>query len=167
MLATEQEPALQSRYAQPFLGEAKRFAGELSAWREAQAAWESGAAVLHDISEGGVYGALWELGERFGVGMEVDLKSIPIRQETVEICEFFQLNPYKLLSTGSLLVVAEDGNALASAIRRAGGSAGVVGKVTDTNDRVLLCGEERRFLETAQTDELYRILYKTRRKWKE
>ena len=33
-----------------------------------------------------------------GVGLEIDLKKIPIRQETIEICEFFDLNPYKLLS---------------------------------------------------------------------
>ncbi|MCM1283194.1 MAG: AIR synthase-related protein [Muribaculaceae bacterium] len=157
VLAKERQEDLRSRYTQPFLDRAVLPEKALSVRCEAAAATEAGAA-MHDISEGGIYGALWELGQRFHVGLEVDLKQIPIRQETVEICEFFQLNPYKLLSTGSLLIAAEDGNALAAEIRRAGYDATVIGRITEGNERVLLCEEERRFLETAQTDELYKII---------
>ena len=95
------------------------------------------------------------LGQSSGVGLEIDLKKIPIRQETVEICEFFDLNPYKLVSGGAAVMAAEDGNALVHAIRLAGGDATIVGKATDSNDRVLINGDERRFLETTQTDELW------------
>ncbi len=86
---------------------------------------------------GGVFGALWELGQCSGVGLEIDLKKIPIRQETIEICEFFDLNPYKLLSGGSLLLAAADGNALVHAIRQAGGEAVIIGRTIDSNDRGL------------------------------
>ena len=104
------------------------------------------------------FGALWELGQCSGVGLEIDLKKIPIRQETIEICEFFDLNPYKLLSGGSLLLAAADGNALVHAIRQAGGEAVIIGRTIDSNDRVLINGEERRFLETTQTDELWNMV---------
>ena len=112
---------------------------------------------MHDVSEGGIYGALWELGECYRVGLEIDLKKIPIRQETVEVCEFFHLNPYKLLSTGSVLIVSKDGDFIVSEIGKAGGTASVIGKVTGGNDRVLFCEEEKRFLEMTQTDELYQM----------
>lgn len=158
ILAHAREEELRSRYAQPFLDRAKQTAGGLSIRTTARAALQSGAAAMHDVSSGGIYGALWEFAENSGVGLEIYLKAIPIRQETVEICEFFQLNPYKLLSTGSLLIAAEDGGTVASKIRQANGEAAVIGKITGGNDRVLLCGEERRFLETAQTDELYKII---------
>ena len=97
------------------------------------------------------------MGQRGGVGLEIDLKKIPVRQETIEICEFFDLNPYKLVSGGSLLIATEDGNALVRALEQEGISSVVIGKVTDSNDRVLLNGEERRFLETTQTDELWKL----------
>ena len=75
----------------------------------------------------------------------------------MEICEFFDLNPYKLLSGGSLLLVAEDGNAVVQAIEKSGGKAVIIGRTTAGNDRVILNGEERRFLETTQTDELWKL----------
>lgn len=157
VLATQYEKELLERYAGPFVERAKHFIDYLSIQSEAAVATKSGVAAMHDISEGGVFGALWEMGLSSGVGLEIDLKKIPIRQETVEICEFFDVNPYKLTSAGSVLMAANDGNALVHAICQAGGEAVIVGKATAGNDRVLINGEERRFLEMTQTDELWRI----------
>lgn len=56
---------------------------------EAAVAARSGVSAMHDITEGGIFGALWEMAEASGVGLEIDLKKIPVRQETIEICEFF------------------------------------------------------------------------------
>lgn len=157
ILAIEKEKELLERYAQPFIDQAKKFVDYLSIRSEAAVAAQSGVAAMHDISEGGVFGALWELGQSSGVGLEIELKKIPLRQETVEICEFFNLNPYKMVSGGSVLMAAKDGNAIVHAIRQAGGEAVIIGKATDSNDRVLINGDERRFLETTQTDELMKL----------
>ena len=157
ILAMEHRDELSSRYAQPFLDKASRFMNDLSIRSEAAVAAQSGVAAMHDLSEGGIFGALWEMGQCSGVGLEIDLKKIPIRQETIEICEFYDLNPYKLLSGGSLLLAAKDGNALVHAIRKAGVEATMIGRTTSSNDRVLINGEEHRFLETTQTDELWKI----------
>jgi hydrogenase maturation factor len=113
---------------------------------------------MHDVSRGGVFGALWEMAQAAGVGLEIDLKKIPIRQETVEICEYFDLNPYKLFSGGCMLMAARDGSAVADAFAAAQLPAVVIGRATAGNDRVLFQGEERRFLETAQTDEIHKII---------
>ena len=157
ILAREKEAELRSRYAQPFIDKAKTFSQMMSIIPEAAVAVKSGAGAMHDVSEGGVFGALWELAESSGVGLEIDLKKIPIRQETVEICEYFDINPYKMLSGGSLLIATKDGNGLVMELEKAGLPAVVIGKATDSNDRVLLNEDERRFLETTQTDELYSI----------
>ena len=157
ILATQHEEELLGRYAAPFIGRAKRFTDYLSIRSEAAVAAKSGVAAMHDISEGGVFGALWEMGLSSGVGLEIDLKKIPIRQETVEICEFFDINPYKLLSGGAAVMAATDGNALVHVLQQAGIEATIVGKATDSNDRVLINGDERRFLETTQTDELFKM----------
>ena len=157
ILALQRNQELSERFAQPFLDRAQAFSRYLSIRSEAAVAAKSGVAAMHDVSEGGIFGALWEMGQRFGVGLEIDLKKIPIRQETIEICEFFDLNPYKLVSGGSLLMAARDGNALVHAIEQEGIHAVVIGRTTDSNDRVLINGEERRFLETTQTDELWKL----------
>ena len=157
ILAMRHEQELSGRYAAPFIDRAKRFIDYLSIRSEAAVAAKSGVAAMHDISEGGVFGALWEMGQSSGVGLEIDLKKIPIRQETVEICEFFDINPYKLLSGGAAVMAATDGNALVHVLQQAGIEATIVGKATDSNDRVLINGDERRFLETTQTDELFKM----------
>ena len=157
ILAKEREEELRTRYAKPFIDNAKVFGQMMSIIPEAAVAAKSGAGAMHDVSEGGIFGALWELAQSSGVGLEIDLKKIPIRQETVEICEFFDLNPYKIVSGGSLLIATEDGNGMVLELEKAGIPAVVIGKATDGNDRVLLNEDERRFLETTQTDELYNL----------
>lgn len=146
-LALEKEEELRGRYSQPFIDKAKISRQLMSIIPEAAVATKSGACAMHDVSEGGIFGALWEMAECAGVGLEIDLKKIPIRQETIEICEFFDINPYKIVSGGSLLIATEDGNALVREMEKAGIPATVIGKATDSNDRVLLNEDERRFLE--------------------
>jgi hydrogenase maturation factor len=157
ILATERESILTERLPRTFVERAKGFDELLPVWREAFLAAAAGVCAMHDVSYGGVFGALWEMAASAGVGLEIELKKIPIRQETVEICEYFDLNPYKLFSGGCMLMAAPDGNALAETLAEAQIPAVVIGKTTAGNDRVLLQGEERRFLETAQTDELHKI----------
>ncbi len=157
ILAKEKEEELQTRFAVPFIDRAKAFASFLPIWSEAAVAAKSGACIMHDVSEGGIYGALWELAERAGVGLEIDLAKLPIRQETVEICEFFDLNPYKLLGGGSLLIATANGEQMVATLEESGYVATVIGRTTEGNDRILFRGEERRFLETTQTDEMVEI----------
>lgn len=157
MLAKEKAELLRTRFAQPFIDRAARYSSLHSIQKEAAIARQAGAAALHDVEEGGIFGALWELAEASGVGLEIDLKKIPIRQETVEITEVFDVNPYKLLSGGCLLIAAEDGIAVKRELEKEGIPAKLIGVATDGNDRVLLHDGERRFLETVQTDEIYKV----------
>lgn len=158
IIAKEKETELLTRYPKALVDEAKGFDRYLSVLPEAATAVKSGVSAMHDVTEGGIFGALWEMAESAGVGLEIDLKKIPIRQETVEVCEFFDVNPYELISSGSMLMAASDGNGLVRALEAEGIPAVCIGKVTDGNDRVIVSGEERRFLEPPKTDELYRVV---------
>lgn len=143
------------RYPADIVEEAADFYRYLSVVPEAATAVKSGAGYLHVVREGGVFGGLWELAAANGVGLVVDLKRIPVRQETIEICEFFDLNPYELLAGGSLLIVTPDGTKLVQALESAGVPAAVIGHTTQGNDRIIRRGEESRFLEPANGDQLY------------
>ena len=158
ILAKERERELLGRYATTFIDRSKDLDAYISVLSEAAVAARSGVSAMHDITEGGIFGALWEMAEASGVGLEIDLKKIPVRQETIEICEFFGLNPSELISGGSMLMAAEDGNQLVHELEKAGIPAAVIGKAMAGNDRVLRNEEERRFLEPPKPDELYRVI---------
>ncbi|MGI5931339.1 MAG: AIR synthase family protein [Eubacterium sp.] len=158
ILAKEKEAELLTRYPADLINTAKGFDRYLSVVPEAAIAVKSGVHAMHDVTEGGIFGALWEVAEASGVGLEIDFKKIPIRQESVEICEFFHINPYELISSGSMLMAAPDGTGLVRALEKAGIPAAVVGKVTDGNDRILEQEDERRFLEPPKTDEIYKVV---------
>ena len=157
LLAKAKEKELLTRYPLRMIKEAQSFDRWLSIVPEAATAIKSGVYRMHDASEGGIFGALWEFGRMSGVGLEIDLKKLPIRQETVEICEFLELNPYELLSGGCLIIAADNGTDLAEKLMSGGIPAVVVGKVTDNNDRVLINEDERRFLDLPKSDEIYKF----------
>jgi len=157
IIAKEKEQELLSKFAPSFVEKAKSFSDYLSVVPEAAVAAKSGVSAMHDVTEGGIFGALWEVAEASGTGLEIDLKKIPVRQETIEVCEYFGLNPYTLISSGSMLIAGPAGHDLVRVLQEAGIHAAVVGKVTSGNDRVLLNEGERRFLEPPKTDELYKI----------
>ena len=118
-----------------------------------------GVSAMHDITEGGVFGALWEVAAAGNVGLSVDLKKVPLKQETVEICEFFDLNPYQLISSGSMLIACDKGHDLVELLKKEGIHSAVIGKFTDNNDKVIIYDEgETRYLEPPKTDELYNII---------
>lgn len=158
IIAKEKEQELLSRYPAQLVEAAKNFDKYLSVLPEAASAVKSGVSAMHDVTEGGIFGALWEMAEASGVGLEIDLKKIPVKQETIEVCEFFGINPYELISSGSMLMAAPDGNTLVRELEKQGIHAAVVGKVVAGNDRVLLNEDETRFLEPPKTDELYKVV---------
>ena len=157
ILAKEREEELRKRFPSILVHTARDFSHLLSVIEEARIATEHGVSAMHDITEGGIFGALWEMASGAGVGLEVDLKKIPIRQETVEICEYFGLNPYQLMSSGSILAASDDGYELVRKLEQAGIHAVVVGRTNGENDRILYNGEDVRYLDKPQPDELYRI----------
>ena len=158
ILAKEKEDELLSKFPRHLVDEAKEYDRMMSVIPEAAIAVKSNVSAMHDITEGGVFGALWELAESAGVGLTVDLKKLPIKQATVEICNYYDINPYELMSSGSMLMAVYNGHDLVRALEQEQIHAVVVGKVTDSNDKIVINGEETRFLEPPKTDELYKAL---------
>ena len=160
-LAERFRQKLLARYPAYLVEEAAGFGRYQSILPEAAAAVRSGVCAMHDASEGGIFAALWELAEGAGVGLTIDLKKLPLKQETVEVCECCGANPYELMSGGCLVMTSEDGAGLVSGLQEKGIPAVVVGKVTDSNDRIFVNGEEIRYMDRPARDELYRVLEET------
>ena len=160
-IAKEQKEALLQRLPARFIAEAASYDKYMSVVPEAGIAWKEGVVAMHDVSGGGIFRALWEVAESAETGIRIDLKKIPVKQESIEICQVFGLNPYELLSGGALLMIAEDGDVLVEKLAQEGIFAAVIGRLTDDNDRVIVTrgedGEELRYLDRPRTDEIDKL----------
>ncbi len=158
ILSGMKKDELVKRYPVPFVEEAASFRKLLDIRTEAQVISRFDSCSVHDISGGGIMAALWEMSERAGCGLMADLKKIPIRQETIEICEFFEINPYLLASAGSLLISCDDAERIVYELENVGVNAAVIGSLTEGNDKLILNDEDRSFLQLPQSDEILKIL---------
>lgn len=141
-----------SRFPNDFLDRTAQYFESISSVADAKEALSAGADALYNVGETGLFGALWEIGEASDVGLCVEHKRIPVRQETIEICEFFDRNPYLIPSDGVLLAGTEQGEALVEVFEAAGIPAAVIGTVTKGRDRVVENRGVKRFLVPPGTD---------------
>ena len=114
-------------------------------------------SYVGEIGEQGILSALWRMAEELGTGLEIRLRDIPIRQETVEILEKFDLNPYYALSDGAYLVVTRHGDELITAARSAGLTCDEIGELRPGIARTVINGESVRYLDRPQPEELNKV----------
>ena len=159
ILASEKEE-LRDVFPETILMRLRKLREYLSVRPEAQICAREGADCLVDLSEGGIYAALWRLSVKTRRGLRVDMASIPLLQETIELANYYDIDPYKMRSAGSLLAVTADADALVEALEGSGIPAVKIGELTEDHDKTLINDDEVRYLDLPQTDELHRILDK-------
>lgn len=156
-ITEEKEEALTARFTPAFLQQIKSYKPQIYALKESAIAKAMGVSVIRQVGEGGILAALHYLAQETRLGLSVEMKKISIKQETIEVCEHFRLNPYQLTSTGCMLMVTDRGEELAGALAREGIQASVIGQLTQSNDKIILNGEEIRYIDRPAPDELRKI----------
>ena len=119
-----------------------------------------GALEWEEVSEGGILTALWNLSGAYMLGFEIHLHQIPVKQETIEVCERYDLNPYRLYSKNCVIAAAENGGDLVRRLCEAGIPSAVIGMVSQGIRREIRYSQVRGYLERPREDELYKILAK-------
>lgn len=123
---------------------------------------ECGVNYMHDISFGGVYRALFELAEYSNHGISVLHEEIPIRQDTIEVSEFFNINPYLLLGTGGVIAVCSEEKVGDLKLKLESNKVpyGIIGKITDHKERIICSNinDMKRSINFYEEDEIYRII---------
>ncbi len=102
------------------------------------------------LGSGGLMAGLWNIGEREGAGLVIYADRINYEQETIEISNYFNLNPLELNSKGAYLLATDKGEELTLALRSAGIDAVCIGEVTKDKKRVVIFEDEERFIESPQ-----------------
>jgi len=140
---------------------AKSMIERISVVKEGVIAGSLGVEMMHDVTEGGVLGAVWEVCARAGVGAEIEAGALPFDEVTMTVCAALGLDPMRLISSGSMLMcVPEDlWAALNGKLSEAGIEAGVIGRVTEKENGVSLVFRDgtRETVGPPGPDEIYSL----------
>jgi hydrogenase maturation factor len=158
VLGSERYEQLHQRYAVDFLESVRSYDSRLTYEKEYEVLAKESFQCAVECGYGGIFQALFTLGYAFALGLRVDLKRIPITQPTIEVAEFFDLNPYMLHSGGAMVIACVNGERLVEQLARAGVDAVVVGHMTKEKARIVYLEDEERFLTPVHKDELVSVI---------
>ncbi len=111
-----------------------------------------------DGQNGGVLAALWRLLKKHKSGGSYALTAIPVRQQTIEICETFGLNPYRLDAPSCRVWLTGDAAGLKKLTAAAGVPFAVIGYTAEGVGIWRTDTEVPSSLRRPEDDELWKIL---------
>lgn len=110
------------------------------------------------VCECGVLNSLWDYSIKGNAGFEIDIRKVPVRQEIIEICEMYGINPYELESMGTLLVTYFGECDIVNILNEKNVTANVIGEFVSSNNKIIRSLSEERFLEMPGQDEIYKVV---------
>ncbi|MBF4695232.1 AIR synthase family protein [Fusibacter ferrireducens] len=165
IIAKEKEEILKDYLTKNEIQDAQSFIEQISVLREGEIGKHLKVSAMHDVTEGGVLGAIYEMCEASKVGCKVYNNKFAIHELTQKICEHFNINPLKLISSGSMLMSVDKDVAPAyeQAMIEAEIPYSKIGVLTEEMDRILIFGEEADeeifdVIEPPVEDELYTVV---------
>ncbi len=150
------EEEFNREFGHEFVETSKTLLGTVSVVKEGLLAARYGVTCMHDVTEGGVLGAAWEIGRASGYGIEIEKRKIPILEETRRISHFLSIDPLKLISSGCMLITTPNGEELLRILHQQNIKASIIGKVTFGKDCILRDGNENIKIDAPDSDELYK-----------
>lgn len=123
----------------------------------------SGVHVMHDATECGIWGGLYEMARAGQYGIKVERDLIVKQDIIIKTCEHFQIDPYSAISEGTLIAVVDPGEAagLVSAFKKNNILSSIVGEVTGKDTGLKIIADGRSFnLEHPKTDPYWAITEK-------
>lgn len=140
---------------------AKSFLDRVSVVREGVAAGSVGTHGMHDITEGGILGAVWEMCQISCSGAEIWEEKIPAEPETLKICDRFGINPLRLISSGSMVIIvpADKKDDMTAAMEAAGVSCSIIGTVKEESFGVKISVDGvLEDIDPPYADEIYKVV---------
>lgn len=123
----------------------------------ARLAVELGARAMHDPTEGGLAGGLWEMAAAAGVRIRVDRDAVLWFEPGVLVCREVGSDPWSTLASGTLLAAfpAEVADAAVATLRDHGQPAAVIGAVEEGEG---VCDVDGAPFAWPERDEVARLL---------
>jgi len=106
---------------------------------------EKGVTAMHDATECGIWGGLYEIGQSSGCGVRVEQDKIVVEDGVFEICRLFGIDPYASISEGTLILTcrASAADKIVNALHNNNIKASVVGELTKPEKGMVLVNNGR------------------------
>ena len=139
------------------LADAGSYLDNTSVLREGMIGSQNNVALMHDATEGGILGAAWEMANAAGLGLKIYLDKIPVSQLTKKVCDYYEIDPYRLISSGVMLFAVKDSEKLISDLEKNNIKATEIGHFTSNGKRII-ADEQVAELTPPESDELYKVI---------
>lgn len=159
IIAKELEEDLIDKLGKEKLNIAKSMDSMLSVVKEGIVCGEIGVRYMHDITEGGVFGAVWEAAMALNRGIKVFKELIPVKDVTREIAGILGIDLYRLISSGSMLIIVESEKTsiIEKELSKLNIKSTVIGEIVEKGIILEENGEIVN-IEPPTSDELYKVL---------
>src|SRR4030043_721210 len=103
---------------------------------------DKGVTAMHDATECGIWGGLYEIAQAANLGVRVEKERIVVEECVPEICKYFGIDPYASISEGTLIISCREHKArkIVEALTRKGIVSSVVGELIDPEHGMILVG---------------------------
>jgi len=123
---------------------------------------EEGVTAMHDATECGVWGGLFELSQAANLGIRIEKECIVVEDCVEDICKLFGIDPYASISEGTLIITCREHKALevVEALTRKNVKSSIVGELTALGKGMIVVkdGKEKK-LEHPIVDPFWRAFY--------
>lgn len=158
IIAYDHEEELKKKISQEEIDNAKKFLENLSVIKEGIIGGNLGATSMHDVTEGGVLGAIWETCESANLGAKITIEAIPVREETLKICAVYHIDYLRLISSGCMVITipGHKKDDLLNQLKAKDILASDIGVMTEKDVIMIKDGEELE-IDPPDRDELYKV----------
>ena len=161
IICSDYEEELSKILSADELAEGKCMLDNVSVVKEGVIAGKIGTHGMHDVTEGGILGAVWEMCNISGLGVILDEDKIEVSEVTEKVCEHFSIDWKRLISSGCMIIVAsaEKANSICDELEKNGIKVSQIGMVTEASEGLMLRMSSGNIeeIEPPKTDELYRV----------
>ena len=159
IIAHELYEKLEGKISKELLEHAKILSEKVSVLKEGLIGGKIGANYMHDITEGGVLGAIWEASCATEKGVLVHKSLIPVERSTFEISKVLNIDPYRLISSGSMLMIVSDEKLeqLSIELKDENIEFAIIGEVVESGTTIEI-DRKRSNIDPPGGDELYKVI---------
>ncbi len=129
-----------------------------------------GVTAMHDATEGGILAAIIEVAQASHLGLEANIDSIPISEETRGVCRIFKIDPLSSLSEGALIIASKSFRAskIVQVLHSAGIDSQVMGRFTSPKGALYGTSGGKRFkLQYPKVDQYWKAFWTaTKKGWR-
>ncbi|WP_235044014.1 AIR synthase family protein [Halanaerobium saccharolyticum] len=143
--------------SQESIDKASGYLDLLSVIPESRIARKNGVKAMHDVTEGGVYGAIEEMAAASGLGYVIEADNFKIKAEVKDICNKLNIDPAGLISSGSMLMAVAPDIDLESVFSKNNIELIKVGRLIENGSYIEKNGEKEEF-SLPDEDELWKFI---------